>query len=142
MLAGALVPVGMLLVLVGWHGASRTPNVYEQIPYLISGGELGQTLAMVGGLLYFAYWLTALVREQRAQGAAIVDAITHLESVIVDALREGRGTAVPAAPPLVATARGNLAHDPGCSVVAGRTGLRAVTPAEGLPRCRICLPDG
>jgi multisubunit Na+/H+ antiporter MnhG subunit len=142
-LAGVFVPAGVILVLIGWHGASRTPNVHEQIPYLISGGELGQTLALLGALLYFAHWLTTLVREQRAQGAAIVAAITHLETVLVDALRAAPGgTAAAPAPALVATARGGLAHDPSCSAVAGRTGLRAVSPADGLPRCRLCLPDG
>lgn len=141
LLAGALVPTGVLLVLVGWHGASRTPNVYEQIPYLISGAELGQTLAVVGALLYFAHWVAALVREQRAQGAAITSAIAHLEGAIVDAL--SAGTAAGGRAPevtRVATARGRLAHRPDCAAVAGRTGLRPVTPADALPDCQLCLP--
>lgn len=136
-LAGALVPTGILLVLIGWRGASRTPNLYDQIPYLISGAELGQTLAIVGALCYFAHWLTALLREQRAQGRAIVAAIERLEAV----LAESQGAPV-AAPALVATARGSLAHRPDCSAVAGRTGLRAVPAAAALARCQLCLPDG
>jgi multisubunit Na+/H+ antiporter MnhG subunit len=136
--AGTLAGLGVLLVLFGWHGASRTPNVYEQIPYLISGGELGQTLALLGAFLYFARWLAVLVKEQRAQGAAIVAAITHLEASL-----GGSASARPARPPgLVATARGTLAHRPDCSVLAGKAGLRRVAPAAGLAACRICLPDG
>jgi multisubunit Na+/H+ antiporter MnhG subunit len=137
-LAGALAGLGVFLVLFGWHGASRTPNVYEQIPYLISGGELGQTLALLGAFLYFARWLAALVKEQRAQGAAIVAAIAHLEASL-------GGTTTPpppAAPALVATARGTLAHRSDCSVVAGKQGLRPVAAGSGLAPCRICLPDG
>jgi multisubunit Na+/H+ antiporter MnhG subunit len=136
-LAGALVPLGILLVLIGWRGASRTPNLYDQIPYLISGAELGQTLAIVGALCYFAHWLTALLREQRAQGRAIVDAIERLEAALV----ASQGTA-PTAPALVATARGSLAHRPDCSAVVGRSGLRSVSAAAGLARCQLCLPEG
>ena len=136
-LAGALVPLGILLVLIGWRGASRTPNLYDQIPYLISGAELGQTLAIVGALCYFAHWLTALLREQRAQGRAIVDAIERLEAALV----ASQGTA-PTAPALVATARGSLAHRPDCSAVVGRSGLRSVSAADGLARCQLCLPEG
>lgn len=82
-LAGVLVPLGVVLVLIGWHGASRTPNLHEQIPYLISGAELGQTLAIVGALCYFTHWLTALLRESRDQSSAIVAAIAHLEEAIL-----------------------------------------------------------
>jgi len=138
--AGVLVPVGIILVLVGWHGASRTPNVYEQIPYLISGAELGQTLAVVGALFYFGYLLTALVREHRAQTAAVLDALGRVATAV-----ERLGSSPAAAdgePPLVATARGRLAHLRTCSMVAGRSGLRTVTSADGLDRCRLCLPEG
>ena len=136
-LAGALVPLGILLVLLGWRGASRTPNLYDQIPYLISGAELGQTLAIVGALCYFAHWLTALLREQRAQGRAIVDAIERLEAALV----ASQG-ATPAGPALVATARGSLAHRPDCSAVVGRSGLRSVSAGDGLARCQLCLLEG
>lgn len=136
-LAGALVPLGILLVLIGWRGASRTPNLYDQIPYLISGAELGQTLAIVGALCYFAHWLTALLREQRAQGRAIVAAIERLEAVLTAPPGEPAS-----APALVATARGSLAHRPDCSAVLGRTGLRPVSAADGLAPCQLCLPEG
>ena len=138
--AGVLVPVGIVLVLVGWRGAARTPNVYEQIPYLISGAELGQTLAVVGALCYFAYWLTALVHEQREHSAALLEALDRVAAAVdrlapADARAEGDEE-------LVATARGRLAHRPTCSMVVGRTGLRRVTAADGLTRCQVCLPDG
>ena len=140
-LAGVLVPLGVILVLVGWHGASRTPNTYEQIPYLISGGELGSTLALVGALCYFAHWLTALVKEHRAQGAAIVAAIVHLEEVVAQIGTGSGSTPSPSGPALVRTARGTLAHHPECSVVAGKQGLRPVAPGAGLARCQLCLPS-
>lgn len=136
--AGVLVPVGVGLVLLGWRGASRTPNVHEQIPYLISGAELGQTLAVVGALCYFVYWLTALVREHRSQTASVLESLDR----VVDAIeRLTSSAAVPAGDEsLVATARGRLAHRSTCRLVAGRTGLRTVSAADGLDRCQICLP--
>jgi multisubunit Na+/H+ antiporter MnhG subunit len=130
MAAGALCAGGVLLVLIGWHGASRTPNVYEQLPYLISGGELGSTLALLGALLYFGRWLAALVREQRTQGAAIVAAIERLEARL----------APPAPVALVRTARGDLVHRADCPLVAGKAGLRSAAKGSG-PSCRVCRPD-
>jgi hypothetical protein len=139
MISGALVGLGLVLVLLGWHGASRSPNVNGQIPYLISGGQLGGTLALLGGFFYFGHWLTALIKEQRAQGAAIVAAIERLEAVVAQA---SAPTPDALDATLVATARGTLAHRPDCSVVAGKHGLRSVSPTEALPHCRLCLPEG
>jgi hypothetical protein len=65
-LGGTLIVVGVLAVVLGWLGASDTPVVFEQIPFLISGGLLGLALVFVGTFTYFAYWLTAIVRENRA----------------------------------------------------------------------------
>jgi hypothetical protein len=138
MAAGGLVVVGVFLVLFGWHGASRTPNVYEQVPYLISGGLLGETLALLGAFLYFGRWLAALFREQRAQGRAVVDAIDRLQQALVSGSWSEADPG--SAPVLVATARGSLAHRPDCSVVAGKSGLRPITDADQLAHCRLCLP--
>jgi hypothetical protein len=129
MAAGALCVGGVLLVLIGWHGASRTPNTYEQIPYLISGGELGSTLALLGALLYFGRWLAALVREQRTQGAAIVAAIERLESRL----------SAPAPMALVRTARGDRVHRADCPLVAGKPGLRPAVLGAGAS-CPVCQP--
>ena len=40
---GTMVPLGIVFVLLGWFGASRSVLVFEQIPYLISGGVLGRS---------------------------------------------------------------------------------------------------
>ena len=64
---GVLMPLGVVLVLLAWYGASHTSRVYLQIPYLISGGLLGVVVAVTGGFLYFAHWLTRIVGEQRTQ---------------------------------------------------------------------------
>lgn len=151
-LGGVLVPLGVLIVLLGWFGASRTSNVYEQIPYLISGGLLGLALVFVGGFLYFAHWLTRLVQEQRTRSAAVVDAVNRLVEVVERssvARPAGNGhqrfSPAPAVEPepepaLVATGTGSLAHRPTCRVVAGKPDVRVVTVDDGLAPCRLCDP--
>src|SRR5687767_13363071 len=66
LIAGSIAaPLGLVFIFLGWMGASRTPNLYEQIPYSISGGMLGLGLVFAGGFAYFAYWMTQLVRATR-----------------------------------------------------------------------------
>ena len=81
-LGGTLAPLGIVVVLLGWYGAAHTPYVFEQIPYLISGGLLGLALVFVGSFLYFAHWLTELLREQREQAAALAEAIRAVEAAV------------------------------------------------------------
>jgi len=57
--------LGLLLVALGWLGASHTIYVFEQIPYLISGGILGGCLVVAGCLTYFAYWVTKVHQQSR-----------------------------------------------------------------------------
>ena len=64
---GALVLAGIVLVIIGWVGTSRTVLVAGQIPYVVSGGLLGLGLIFLGGFLYFGYWLALLVRDGRAR---------------------------------------------------------------------------
>jgi ABC-type Fe3+ transport system permease subunit len=64
-LGGAFAVAGIVLVIIGWVGTSRTVLVAGQIPYLVSGGLLGLALVFLGGFLYFGYWLALMVRENR-----------------------------------------------------------------------------
>jgi hypothetical protein len=76
--AAALMTGGVCAILLGWLGASRSILVSEQVPYLISGGLLGVALAMIGGLVFFAHWLTAMLRENRRQHEELLQAIREL----------------------------------------------------------------
>jgi len=147
LLAGIVAPTGIALVLLGWHGASQTPNLFEQIPYLISGGLLGLGLVFLGSFFYFAHWLTELVKEHRTQSAAVVEAIGRLEDAITKASTAStlNGSGAPASSvlpetSLVATERGTMAHRPECVVVSSKAGLRAVSAADGLASCKLCDP--
>jgi len=159
MIVGAvLAAVGLVAIAAGWYGAAHSPFLFQQIPYLISGGLLGLALVFLGAISYFAHWLTELVKENRSQSAALLGAIANLEQTIrqqiagerlerIDRLAgAGSPTAGPAGPngaiepELVATARGTMAHRPDCVVVAGKRALRRVSRADGLEPCGMCDP--
>lgn len=65
LLGAVLCPLGFLVIMLGWRGAGGTGLVFEQIPFLISGGLGGLGLMVVGGFLYFSWWQTRLIRELR-----------------------------------------------------------------------------
>ena len=136
-------PMGLILIFLGWMGASRTPNLYEQIPYSISGGMLGLGLVFTGGFAYFAYWMTQLVRATRrdtAETRAVLERIEKLHSSGGDGASSLVAELV-APQTYVATAKGTLYHRPECASVAGRKGLKKVNPSTtSLSPCKICNP--
>lgn len=171
--AGAgLAVAGLVCVVVGWEGASRTVLVAGQIPYLISGGLLGLGLAFLGGFLYFAHWLALLLRqsaqsavEERSDLGGIRDRLDQLNRTM-EALaaslaaiapapgnsglggagpsrRSERPSAAGGSGLLVATPSGTMMHRPECAAVAGRDNLRVVSAVDGLNPCGLCRPlDG
>jgi hypothetical protein len=66
-LGAILVPLGLLLIGVAWKGTANTGAVFEQVPFLVSGGLGGLALVVLGGFLYFAWWQTRALREAREQ---------------------------------------------------------------------------
>jgi hypothetical protein len=141
---GTLMPLGILLVILGWIGAAHTVLVFDQIPYLISGGLLGVALTFAGGFTYFTYWQTLRVREARAHQRELLDALARLERNGVGvSTSNGDGAATANRPGrLVATASGAMVHRADCPIVADRSDLREVdASSDGLRACRICSPD-
>ncbi|MCU1603333.1 MAG: hypothetical protein JWO22_4042 [Frankiales bacterium] len=144
---GTLLPLGVVLVLLGWYGASHTVLLFEQIPYLISGGLLGLSFVIGGGFVYFAYWMTLLVRENRTGREEMQAVLLRMEELMQaqaqpQSRRAAGGTAV-AAVDLVATKTGTMIHRPDCVAVDGRDNLRSVTAkTPGLTPCKLCDPLG
>ena len=148
-LAGAvLVPFGFLVMLMGWWGASHTGYVFDQIPYMISGGLIGLGLVLVGSFAYFAYWLTRMFHNQREQTDRTVAALERLEARLADlpaanGAASGRAAGRNGGAQFVATASGTMFHLPDCSVVVNRPKLRKVRGDEaGMEPCRLCDPLG
>jgi len=138
---GALATLGVIAILLGWLGASRTPYVFEQIPYMISGGLLGVALACLGGLFYFAYWMTRTLEESRVQSDATMKALGRIEELLVP--RNGSGPAGHRGngAPFVRTGKGTMFHRPDCVVVSGRDDLTPVAESgEDFVPCKICEP--
>lgn len=82
-LGAVLQPLGGALILLGWSGAANSTDVWEQIPYLISGGLLGLGMIVAGGFCYFGYWQTELVAAQRGQAATQERVVASLERIEV-----------------------------------------------------------
>jgi hypothetical protein len=140
---GLLLPLGVMLVLLGWWGASHTVFVFEQVPYLLSGGVLGLALVFSGGFVYFAYWLTLMVRENRTGRAELITVLGRLEQLLEEGSAAApRRSGVPAGR-LVATKTGTMLHRPDCVAVDGKSDLRSVTASTpGLTPCKLCDPLG
>jgi hypothetical protein len=146
-LGGIVAPLGIIVVLLGWWGASNTPYVFEQLPYLISGGLLGLSMVFLGAFFYFTHWITQLVKEHRVQSVAMLEALQRLQDQVarqndgqVGSVAVGVNGADEAAVVLVATKQGSMAHRPECVVVAGKRDLRQVADTDGLAPCKLCEP--
>jgi hypothetical protein len=144
--AGAvLLPLGLVVILLGWVGASRTPYQYDQLSYLISGGVFGLGLTFCGGFLYFGAWLARIATEQRVASRQLAESLR----ILAEAFHQSRPAEHHAAPvgsaasaDLVVTPGGNTLHRSDCPLLADRQDLRpAGQHAAGLIPCRICKPE-
>lgn len=96
LLGAFLVSMGFLLIMIGWFGAGDTGLVFEQVPYLISGGLGGLGLMVVGSALYVSWWMTRLYRQNRAQHDERVrhhEQLMASQQVLLEELRELRSAA-------------------------------------------------
>lgn len=91
LLAGVILPiVGLIVIMVGWFGASGTAEPSEQLPYLLSGGALGVGLIVIGGALfvrysttrYLRFWLVRTIYEQRTQTDREVEVLRQIEVLL------------------------------------------------------------
>ena len=140
-LAGSIIlPLGLVAIFLGWYGAARTPLLFEQIPYLISGGLLGVGLMLGGGMLFFGSWLARMAEQDRRSSQELMIALGELREAVLTSSVAAASASL-AATGLVATPTGSMAHLPTCSVVAERDDLVAVQPDDGLKPCKICDPD-
>jgi len=133
-----LMPLGIVLVLLAWYGSAHTTRVFEQIPYMISGGLLGIVFMIAGGFCYFGFFLARLLSTSREMLDALLRLEERFESIAQPAAP--RGARLPVVS-FVATKSGTMYHRPDCSLVADRAPaeLRKVRASDGLSPCRMCV---
>lgn len=118
LVAGALLlPIGIIVIIVGWYGAAHTFHAYEQTDYLISGGLLGLGLVFIGGFLYFGYWMTRQIRTSTASNQQLLNALGRIEAQL-GAGANGKHTIAPLVP---------------ASPAKGRAAKARPGPAAGTP---------
>lgn len=139
--AGAiLLPLGLVVIVLGWYGASNTPYQYDQLSYLVSGGLLGLGLTFTGGFLYFGAWLARIAADERDSARRLADTLLLLADVTSrSASIRDDGVDVAALP--VTAGDGATMHRRDCALIAHRDDLRAVGEDNAhLTTCRVCRP--
>ena len=142
--AGAiLMPLGIVVIVLGWYGAANTPYEYDQMSYLVSGGMLGLGLTFVGGFLYFGAWLARIAADGRESSQRLADTLLLLADVTSTAAKlDDTGRDVGAIP--VTAGDGTTIHRRDCALIAHRDDLTPVAEDSAgahLARCRVCSPE-
>ena len=77
-----LIVFGFVCIVLGWYGAAHSPYLYQEVPYLISGGLLGVALVIGGGVFVHCAWNMRQVEEDRRNALAIVRSVDRLERIL------------------------------------------------------------
>ncbi len=146
-IAGAvLLPLGLVVIVLGWYGASNTPYQYDQLSYLVSGGLLGLGLTFAGGFLYFGAWLARIAADQRESNKRLADTLLVLADVVSHSAAGAAPTQEPAAQRdpgsvLVVAGGGTTVHRADCALISGRDDILMAGPdGANLNPCRVCKP--
>jgi len=78
----AAIILGFVFILLGWYGDAHSPYLYEEVPYLISGGLLGVAMVIGGGVLVRSAWTLRQIEEDRRNALAIVRSVDRLERIL------------------------------------------------------------
>jgi len=92
LVAGATsMGLGLVAIVLGWYGAAHSPYLFQEVPYLISGGLLGVALVAGGGFLFFSAWLVRMMEDNRRHAARLEQTLARvdrtLDAVAADAAR-------------------------------------------------------
>lgn len=145
-LGALLMPLGVVLVCIGWYGAAHTKYSYDQFPYLLSGGLLGVAVSQLGGFLYFGAWLAKGAQDQREASRHIADTMLVLADLVsrtqsAGAAGTGHSLVDSGAVPVLAGSEGETVHRRDCQLISHRGDLRVLSgSAHGLSICRVCGP--
>ena len=74
--------LGLLSIVLGWYGAAHSAYLFQEVPYLISGGLLGVALVTGGGFLFFAAWLVRMMADNRRHAVRVEQTLARLDRVL------------------------------------------------------------
>ncbi|WP_139977559.1 hypothetical protein [Nocardioides litoris] len=138
--AGAiLMPLGIVVILLGYYGVANSVYDYEREAYQVSGGFLGLGLTFLGGFLYFGAWLAKIAADNNAASRRLADTLLVLADVTSKAAATmdpvGDVDSLP-----VTAGDGATLHRRDCSLIAHRDDLHPAGARTGLQACRVCRP--
>lgn len=144
--AGAvMMPLGLVVIGLGWYGTAHSHYDYDQRTYLISGGIMGLAITFFGGFLYFGAWLAKVAADQRDSSRQLAESLLALAEVVSrqsSTTVAGADVATDVRAALVLAGTGTTVHRRDCPLVAHRDDLHPLTGEEaGLSACRVCKPD-
>lgn len=135
-----LLPLGLVVIVLGWYGAANTPYQYDQLSYLVSGGLLGLGLTFTGGFLYFGAWLARIAADGRDSNQRLADTLLLLAEAGASSSAGAVASRDVGAVPVVAGG-GTTLHRRDCALIAHRDDLTAAGEADAhLSICRVCRP--
>ncbi|HXX91057.1 MAG TPA: hypothetical protein VEI83_12635 [Acidimicrobiales bacterium] len=76
------IGLGFLAIIFGWYGAAHSAYLFQEVPYLISGGLFGVALVAGGGFLFFAAWIVRLLEEQRRAASRVERTLDRVDRVL------------------------------------------------------------
>lgn len=138
--AGAvLLPLGLVVIILGWYGAANTPYQYDQLSYLIFG-VLGLGLTFCGGFLYFGAWLAKIAADQKEASKRLADTLLMLADV-TSRSADTRSDDLDVSGLPVRAGTGTTMHRRDCQLIAHRDDLTPVGEGNAhLTTCRVCRP--
>jgi hypothetical protein len=75
--------LGVVAIILGWYGAAHSAYLFQEVPYLISGGLLGVALVAGGGFLFFAAWLVRMIEENRKYAARMEQTLDRVDRALM-----------------------------------------------------------
>ncbi len=138
--AGAIMmPLGLVVIALGYYGVANSVFDFEREAYAFSGGFFGLGLTFTGGFLYFGAWLARIAADGRESNKRLGDTLLVLADVTSRAAslndRGGDAAALP-----VTAGDGTTIHRRDCALIAHRQDLHPAGDRRDLTRCRVCRP--
>lgn len=74
--------LGIVAIVLGWYGAAHSSYLFQEIPYLISGGLLGVALVAGGGFLFFASWFVRMIEDNHRYASRVEQTLNRVDHVL------------------------------------------------------------